>query len=171
MSDFFDIDPNALDKEWVNQPRLYYTYASEAAEARDAWERAKAEKEVMEAEMEEAEAEVSLKIRRNPDGYNLEKVTEDCIKKTVLLQAEYKAAQRLLFQAQQKVIKAKSKLDLAEVAVKTLDHKKAALEDLVRLRLANYYAEPRDPSGGKYDKERGSQAFARKPKPNNPGLV
>ena len=127
--DIFEPDKNRLDEELVKQPRLYHQYADQLADARR-------DHEMAESEMKVVEAEVSLLVRRRPDRFGIEKVTEDAVKKTVLLDKRVR-------QAEKEVILAKHKVDLLSAAVTALDHRKRVLEKLVDLRLADYYAEPR----------------------------
>lgn len=127
--DFFALDENRLDYEWVNQPRLYYQYANQLADAKDSYERAKAAQELVAAEMDH-------RIRSAPEQYGVSKITEGVVEKTILMQQPYLNAQR-------HTLEAKHNMDVAQVAVITLDHRKKALEGLVQLRLANYFSEPR----------------------------
>ena len=131
--DFYEIDANRLDAEWVSQAKRYHHYAEKLAECRRAWEQAKAERDIVAAEKDK-------EIRSHPGRFGLEKVTEPVVEKTILLSKGYQAAN-------QAVIEAKYALDIVQAAVDTLDHKKKALENLVSLRLSDYYAEPRAPRG------------------------
>lgn len=142
--DFFELDKYKLDVEWTNQPKLYYQAAMELAEASASYERAKAERELQ-------EAEISLDIRKNPGKYGLDKVTEGAISNTVLLQKEYKDALDTM-------LKCKEEVETRRVHVDTLDHRKKALEKLVDLSLANYYAIPRASNQTSYEVMRQSEA-------------
>ena len=48
--DFFKLDKNALDEEWINQPGLYFTYAKKLADAKESLEINKANYELAMAE-------------------------------------------------------------------------------------------------------------------------
>jgi len=137
MAEFFEIDPNHLDKEWTLHPIVYHDMALKLADARKAYERASAEEDVI-------EAEVSLAIRRDPNKYDLPKATEDTVKQAVKLDQKYQ-------RARMKAIGAKHDLDVLQAAVTTLEHKKYALQDLVKLRLADYFSEPRTTDVGTRD--------------------
>lgn len=127
--DFLRPDKTMLDTEWVNQPKLFYDYAVQLADARMELDETKAELDV-------ARAEIDKRIRVNPEEYEIEKVTEAVITNTILRQDEYqdKLAD---------VIKAKHQMDVLQAAVNALDHRKAALERLVSLHGQSYFATPR----------------------------
>lgn len=128
-NEFFDLDPNRLDQEWVEQPGLYHKYALLLAEASQRVAEAKAQLEITEADVEKS-------VRDNPVMFGIDKVTEGAIKIRVALH------QRVI-DVKDRLIQAKYEEDVAQAAVRTLDHRKKALEDLVQLRLADYFSEPR----------------------------
>ena len=126
--DFFQLDQNELDKEWVNQPGLYFRYASELAAARHELEKIKAEKELTIAELDRD-------VRRNPQQFGLEKTTETTVQHTIVVQKRYQEVNDAFLRALHDV-------DVCKVAVDTLDHRKKALENSVSLWLANYFSKP-----------------------------
>lgn len=128
-SEIFDLDPNLLDEEWVRQPVLYHHYAIELANARAELERLRAARDVTTAELDK-------NIRAVPEEFGLLKITEGGVQQTVILQPRYQ-------EADQAVRDAKHAVDISQVAVDTLDHRKKALEKLVDLRLADYFSTPR----------------------------
>lgn len=148
--DVFAIDKDRLDEEWVNQPLLYYKYAMKLADAREDFERAKARKDVVEAELDAA-------IRRDPPAFGLEKITEDALKKAIIRQRRYT-------EAQEELIKARHSMDVLEVKVNTLDHKKRGLEKLVDLWAREYFSEPRASVGARDDMGRVTRDAAFKPR-------
>jgi len=125
----FDFDKHALDVEWHRQPKLYYKYATMAADTRKEWEEAKNNLKVV-------EAEVSLDVRKNPSVYGLEKITEGTISATVVIDDRVKEAQAA-------VIEARHEMDIVDAAVAAMDSRKKALEKEVDLWLANYFSEPK----------------------------
>ena len=127
-NEFFDIDPDRLDEEWLAQPRRYHEKAVLLANCRRSYEMQKAKRDVVTAEMDRD-------VRCDPKAFGLDKLTETVIEKTIVLGKGYQMAN-------EKVVLAKHDLDIAQAAVDALDQKKHALQDMVRLRLANYYAEP-----------------------------
>lgn len=128
-SNFFDLDPNQLDQEWVRQPALYHKHAMILADARKMHEEKKTALEVL-------KAEIDREVRSSPSEFGLEKITETVVASTVVIQPSY-------VRLQKEVIEARHNVAVAEAAVSTLDHRKKALENLVQLRLSDYFSEPR----------------------------
>lgn len=126
---FIDIDEMQLHKEWLNQPRLYLQYASKLADATHEFDEAKSQLEV-------TKSEIDADIRRDPDSYNLEKVTETSIANTIPMQEPYREATNNLLEA-------KHRRDVLDAAVTALDHRRKALEKLVDLHLSGYFAAPK----------------------------
>ena len=133
MSDLFELNKNNLDNEWVSQVSLFAEWADKLAEARQTERRAK-------AQLELTEAEVKLSIRRNPQQYGLEKVTEGAVTELLTIDKRYQKALAAHHDAEHTVDVYKAKVD-------TLHQRKGGLEDLVRLRLADYFSEPKAPPG------------------------
>jgi hypothetical protein len=129
--DIFSPDKHALDKEWVNQPRLLHDSALELADAREEYERAKARFKVVTAELK-------MDIRANPAKYGVSKVTVDAVEDIAVSHKEW-------WRANEAVIKAKHLVDVLEADVQALEHRKKALESLVVLQGRDYYASPRAP--------------------------
>lgn len=134
-SKFFEIDKLRLDSEWVEQPKLFHKYSTRLADAKEELERAKAHKDVVEAEL-------GRDIRSDPAKYDLPKVTEGAVEACILLQPSYQAAL-------DQVIKSRHNVDLLQAAVDTLDHKKKALESLVYLHGQDYFSAPVAPHAEK----------------------
>lgn len=132
-NDFVQIDENRLDYEWVRQPGLYHEWALKVAEAKERHAQAKVELDLVRAELDH-------EIRTHPSRYNLEKVTETVVETTTIRQKEYQVALAVMN-------KAKYEMDVFQAAVEALDHKKKALENLVSLRLSDYFSEPKAPKG------------------------
>jgi hypothetical protein len=141
-------DPNELDKEWCNQPRLRFRYGQELADARRGLATAKAELEV-------SEAELDLAVRSDPGKYGLEKVTEAAVKSTVPTLKQYQKAKRAVIDAQYAV-------DVLDAAVSSIDHRKKALEDLVQLFMMDYYSKPKAPEGARERMEEVGKANVRR---------
>jgi len=129
--EIFNIDMNILDKEWINQPKIFFRYASQLADARRRMEEVKAEADVV-------KAEIDLDIRSNPSNYNLEKTTEALISNLILQQEKYQKALA-------KIRIKKHKVDILQAAVTALEHRKSALERLVSLHGQNYFSTPKAP--------------------------
>jgi len=125
------IDCNALDVEWVQQPELMRKYSNYAADTRREVDNTKERLDVGKAKLE-------LEVRQSPEQFGLEKVTESAIQSTILLQQEY---QNLIKEYND----AKYENNVAEAAVRAVDQRKTALENLVRLLAASYFAGPQSP--------------------------
>jgi hypothetical protein len=137
------IDAEALDKEWLHQPVLFMQYAAESAAAQDRLGRAKESLDVVKAEQD------SL-IRSQPSD---KKPTEAAIAGMVLQTREYQ-------EANERYLAAKLEYDLCQAAVRAMDQRKSALENLVRLLGASYFAAPAEPRdlGREWVKEAREQA-------------
>ena len=125
------IDPTALDVEWLEQPELMRKYAKHVTEMEKLRDEAKERLEV-------GKAQIEMAIRNEPERFGLKKVTEGGIQSTILLQDEYK---RLV----QDYNDAKYEYGVAVAAVRAIDQRKTALENLVKLLTTSYFAGPKAP--------------------------
>ncbi len=125
------IDPDALDIEWLRQAELMLLYTRHSANTKKELDDAKERLEV-------GKARIEMDIRKNPSAYGLEKITEGAIQSTIILQKE-------LLDLSQKFAEARYENDVAIAAVRAIDQKKSALENLVRLLGASYFAGPQVP--------------------------
>jgi hypothetical protein len=126
-----NIDEQALDIEWLNQSNLMGRYAKHAAITKKEMDEARERLDVQKALLEKD-------IRSNPECYGLNKVTEGAIQSTILLQTSYQ-------ELSQNYINAKYENEVAIAAVRAIDQKKTALENLVKLLGASYFAGPKAP--------------------------
>ena len=147
---FTAIDPLRLDEEWQGQARRYKHYSDRLAEARLEADRAKSALEVVKAETE-------LDIRSNPEKFGLPKSTEATVAAAVVTHNDVRNAVENLHRLNYNV-------HILEGARTALDHRKKALENLVSLHLAGYYAEPRARGDGDREEveEMNKQAARRK---------
>lgn len=125
------IDETALDVEWLQQSHLMYKYVKYQADTKKAMDEAKEMLDFIRAKLE-------MDIRANPENYGLSKVTESAIASSILLQPEYQESSK-------KYIEAKYENDVAVAAVRAIDQKKTALENLVKLLSVSYFAGPSTP--------------------------
>ena len=126
------IDHNALDVEWVRQSELMYRYTKHAAQTRATMDEAKERLDVVKARLDAA-------IRENPPKYGLDgRVTEAAIQNAILLQREYE-------EASHEYAETRYENDIAQGAVRAIDQRKTALENLVRLLGMSYFAGPQAP--------------------------
>lgn len=145
---FTSIDKHRLDEELEKQADLYRDYAEQLADAKlDLNE----ESDLLEV----IEAEVSMEIRGNPGKFGLDKVTEDVIKKAVILHPNVRQAKKAVNQA-------KHKVDILLAATMGLSHKKDALGNMVYLHTSGYFAEVKLPSEkkGEVDDMRRKKMYA-----------
>jgi Na+-translocating ferredoxin:NAD+ oxidoreductase RnfC subunit len=126
--EILSIDQNLLDREWLNQPRFFFQYARQLADARRSYEEAKANLKLVAAEADQ-------KVRERASQME-QKVTEAMIAAAVLRRNDYREAEQAVFTA-------KHNMDVLDAAVEALRHRKDALENLVRLHGQNYFSEPR----------------------------
>lgn len=124
----FEPDKDALDEEWVRQPELYHSYATQLADARMKLEMRKNKLEVVKAELDK-------EIREDPSEYGIVKVTEGAIAAIIVVNPRY-------VKALEKVNDGRHAVDILTAAVNALDHKKKALENLVYLHGQNYFSSP-----------------------------
>ncbi len=125
------IDETALDIECLEQADLMFKYARAAAEARKVRDKAKERMEVV-------RAEIDLDIRKNPDKYDLEKVTESAIQNTITTQTRYKKSVN-------EYLEAKHDAEIISGAVTSVDQRKSMIEALVKLHGQQYFAGPNVP--------------------------
>lgn len=138
--DVFAIDKYKLDEELVKQPRLYGEYALKLADAREEYERAKARRDVIEAELDQD-------VRNNPSEYGIAKVTEGAVEKMV-------TAHKRMIAATEKMITLKHQVDILFAMVTALEHRKTALEQLCYLHGRDYFAKPLMPAPSKLKREK-----------------
>lgn len=168
-NDILSIDETRLDEAWVHQPKLYFKYADQLAEARNRVDELKREEELSKAELEEAKAQLDSAIRSEPERFGMSgKVTEGAIKSVMLLQPEYKDANDAYNEVQKKSMEAKNEVRLLEALVSSLDQKKVALENLVRLHGQSYFSVPKaeDSEASREYSKQLKQAKARRHKGN-----
>ncbi len=131
--EFIHIDETRLDEEWVNQPGLRFKYGRKLADARERMDEAKADLDITKAELDRD-------IRSDPEEYGVERISEAAIANAVQLQEEFHKANAVFRIRRHDVA-------IYEAAVFAIDHRKRALEKLVELFMADYFATPRSPKG------------------------
>jgi hypothetical protein len=129
--DDIKIDESSLDVEWLDQPSLMMKYARHAAQCRLEMDKAKEALELVKAELDK-------EIRSFPDRFGIEKITDKVVENTIPMQPDYK-------EAINNFIKARFESDVAYGAVKAMETRKDALENLGRLMGLQYFAGPRMP--------------------------
>lgn len=125
------IDESALDIEWLEQPRLMFKYTRHAAEM-------KQEMDLAKERIDYVKAETDREIRKNPQDFEIEKLTEAVVTNTILVQEDY-------VEAIAQFNESKFEFDIAQGAVRAIDQRKTALENLVKLFGQQYFAGPSIP--------------------------
>lgn len=129
-----EIDPQALDVEWLKQSNLFMKYSKLKANADRKADRSKQALDISKAVMDN-------KIRSNPKKYSknkVDKMTEKMIQTIVDTSDSVK-------KANEKFIDAKYKASIFFSAVLAFNHRKTALENLVRLNSQEYFSAPKEP--------------------------
>ncbi len=130
-----EIDESALDVEWVEHPRRMLKYCEMSARANREMALAKEALDVVRAQLDQ-------KVRSDPDSYGVvagpRGITEGGITAAILVHPEYEVANR-------RCLDARYECDIATGVVHAFDHRKTALENLVRLHGQSYFAGPAIP--------------------------
>jgi hypothetical protein len=125
------IDPNELDMAVSLQPELFCKWSERAVKAK--WE---AERESF--KLDQMKARLQIDCRKNPEKYDVLKITESVVESAVLIDPDFTAAQNNLFALQ-------AEADILFKAAATMDQKKKMLELLVTLHGQQYFAGPSIP--------------------------
>lgn len=126
-----EIDGESLDLEWIEQPKMMLKYTQHLANV-------KRELEECKQALDIAKAEADKKIRTEPEKFGIEKVTEVVVANAILNEKGYKKAYT-------EFLEAKFEVDMSQGAVNAFEHRKAALENLVKLYGQQYFAGPKAP--------------------------
>lgn len=125
-----NIDPDNLDIEWLNQPKLLMKYSKLEADAKAELEKAKEYVAFIKAQTDSS-------IRKDPTAFGIDKITEGAITSAINVDASVREA----VQRQNKV---QYLLNLVTNMVRAIDQRKSSLENLVRLFGMEYFASPND---------------------------
>ena len=122
----FPVDRRALDEQWEQQPALFLEYAEELAAANalvDEWK----------DELEKRKAELDPEVRAELSKSG--KVTEAMVASAISQDGHMVTIQTELREAQKRAAFYKAE-------VQALEHRKAALENLVKLHGQEYFSVP-----------------------------
>ena len=125
------IDEDALDVELLEQSSLMVKYSRLLAEA-------KQDRDISKEALELKKAEINLDVRDHPQNYSLEKVTDKAVEACILQSDEYQEAIKVLNEANFEV-------NVLQGVVNAIEHRKSALENLVKLYIQGYFAGPSIP--------------------------
>lgn len=134
------IDDSALDLEWLQQPMLMLKYTEAAASARREVDRTK---ELLGIE----KAELDKEIRKNPEKFDIEKITESIVISTIILKPSYKKIQSNLIDCQYEY-------QMLQGAVQAVEQRKQSLENMTKLLGLQYFAGPKMPRDIPYEVRR-----------------
>ena len=124
-----------LDRECVHLPSQYGRAAFNSAETgRDIDE--------LKAELDVVEAEKAVSIRKDPERFGLEKLTEGVIKELIIMDPK-------VIKLQKQIRELDHKLAMEKALLAALDVKKHSLKNLVELHIAGYHSEVRPSAGAK----------------------
>lgn len=126
-----EIQHDALDVEWLGQPQLMRRYTKHAADKKAEMDRAK---ELVDF----TKAELDKEIRLEPEKFGITKITESVVLNTILMCKIYK-------NVMEDYIECRYEHQVAQGVVTAIDHKKTALESLVKLHGQQYFAGPSVP--------------------------
>lgn len=133
------IDPTALDVEWLGQAELMIKYTRHAARTRMELDQSKQALDIIRAGLDKD-------IRELPKQYGLEKATDKAVEATIITLMEYQ-------EAFQEYLDSKYEADMASGAVQAFQQRKDALQELVRLHGQSYFAGPSIPRDLEWERE------------------
>ncbi len=125
------INLHNLDEEWIKQAATFHFYLVQLANAQR-------DREEIRSEQEELVADRYDEIRLDLAGAGAAtKVTETSIKRVIEADPGYR-------NIDDRMKGADHTINLLNAAVKAMDQKKTALENLTKLQLSDWYSRPRD---------------------------
>lgn len=127
------IDPNNLDKEVIRLPGDYLKYCFAAVDARAELDEAKAELDVV-------EADILSDVRENPHKYGLE-ISERTKAPTDKACAAQVAIDERYKKAITRVNELKYEAEVAQAIVNAFEVKKKSIENLISLHSMGYFSE------------------------------
>lgn len=126
------IERHTLDEEWMKQPALFAEYSEKYAQAMFERDKAKEQADLI-------KAQIDSEVRADPVKWGIEgKVTEGGITGAVLQSEEY-------LDAKDAFLTASLECNIMLGAKAALEHKKSALDALVKLYLSGYWGEVKVP--------------------------
>lgn len=165
----FDIDITRLEDEWISFPKTYYIHAKRLSDARAIVQEAEAQLEIAKTTRKEIEGTLKLKIQQKPEKYGITgKTTVQGIEAAMQTQKKYQKYQQLYMLAQDGLNNAWHEVNERQAILNSLDVKKKALENLVKLHGQSYFATPKASTedGKAYIDGKTKKAVRRKAKKN-----
>ena len=147
-ADDINIDLTDLEGEWQKHPNIMHHYLVQLVEA----QRQRAE---IVASVEKLQATLSADARAELEMVSKKTVTETQIKQVILQNDDYNDLQTMLRDVDYQI-------GLLKAARDKMEHRRDALVNLVKLKLSDWYAEPREePRKQKPSEERDQKRAAR----------
>lgn len=125
----FTIEPDALDVEWLRQPRIRLKYGELSAET-------KKKARDLKQKVKHISAVISKEIRE--DKTIKERITDSFLQMNIELDSRYQ-------EVVDELSKAIYEDDVISGRLQAVDDKKSALENEVRMWIGNYFAGPKTP--------------------------
>lgn len=143
MNKNLQIDPSMLDEEWLQQPLLFDQAVTEAADCQKTVDEAKDERDDLKIKLEWLLADRANYLRSawNKEGFTKPPGNEP-VAEWVAKRPEIEALKAELQEKQKEITEAMHRLNIANGTVKSLEVKKAALENLCKLHGMNYFSIP-----------------------------
>jgi DNA-binding ferritin-like protein (Dps family) len=146
FSERMEIDPSDLVEDWQGQVTLIWEAGHFSATCRR-------DLDVLREQLKLYEAELQTRIREAPEDYGVEKVTDKAVSSVV----ESDERRNGMVQS---ITEADYAYGLSLAAVKAVEHRKAALENICRITMSEYYGTPRASSEGAKEVENQSRTQA-----------
>jgi hypothetical protein len=129
--DDISIDPESLDLEWLRHSNKFMKYSKLKAEAKRDLDKAKEKKKTIRSQL-------ILEARKGGENLIGCKPTDSSVEAWYRTQDEY-------IEAIEELADAEYEFNILEGAVFAFQNRKTALENLVKLMLAGYFAAPKEP--------------------------
>jgi hypothetical protein len=152
-----EIDKFSLDAECLDQPRKFMKWSADYADSL-------AERDRADQKLEVTKAQVEQEVRKNPELYGLDKVTEASIKAAVTISREVDVAF-------EEWVEAKHRVGIMMAAREALEQRKNMLENLVKLFLSGYWSDPKVSDGVKREMNKDVDAEITKGMTKSTGML
>ena len=139
------IDPDALDVEWLNQSNLFYAHSDALDDAKQEFNEQKLEVDRLKESVEYTKASLELRMRKNPDEFDLDKVTDAVIKAAVTAHEDYQEILQQFFDAKEELNRLQNNVNRLYTNVNTMSEKRVSLERLVVMLNMQYFSTPSVP--------------------------
>ena len=135
---------NDLFGDWLRQSFLYDYYATEYKEACNNLLDKKYDSMIAKEKLEHVKAKKDLDIRKNPEKYELGKLTEKTIESTITIDKEVLESQDDLNKIKKVEIEVQKNVNLLQVAERVIgEQKKKSLEELTKAFYCGFFADPK----------------------------